>query len=95
MIDPVRSNPLSSIAAQARRFDRAAEQVSAQAAALSADAPPANAGAAAAGAGGAAGIAGAMVQMDTARLAMLATLKMAMKSNEAVASLLSSYGREG
>jgi len=44
--------------------------------------------------GGAAGIASALVQMDTAKLAMVATLKMAMKSNEAVASLVASYGRE-
>ena len=93
MIEPVRSSPMSQFAPMQRRFERAAEQVGAQAAALSADAPPA--GAAAAGAGGAAGIGGAMVQMDTAQLAMIATLKMAMKSNEAVASLVSSYGREG
>lgn len=95
MIEPVRSNPMSQIVPLQRRFERAAEQVGAQAAALSAEPGAGAAAGAAAQAGGAAGIAGAMVQMDVAKLAMIATLKMAMKSNQAVASLLSSYGREG
>jgi hypothetical protein len=49
----------------------------------------------AAQAGGTTGIAGISTQLNTNRLAMLATLRMAMRSNEAVASALASYGRDG
>lgn len=90
MISPVRSNPLSQLGALQRQFDRAAAQVGTAAEGLASDQPATSPAAT----GGAAGIASALVQMDTAKLAMLGTLKMAMKSNEAVASLLSAYGRE-
>lgn len=91
MIDPVRSNPLSNLAPLQRRYEQAADRVRGQAEALAQDAATPSR---AAESGRAAGIASALVQMDTAKLAMVATLKMAMKSNEAVASLVSAYGRE-
>lgn len=99
MIEPVRSNPMSQIASLTRRTERAAERaaerVGTEPAAPSGEPVTGAAVGSAPQSGGTTGIAGISTQLNTNRLAMLATLRMAMKSNEAVASLVSAYGREG
>ena len=99
MIEPVRSNPMSQIASLTRRTERAAERaaerVGTESAAPSGEPVAGAAVGSAAQAGGTTAIAGISTQLNTNRLAMLATLRMAMRSNEAVASALASYGRDG